>query len=230
MELPSLCRSPGWEAHCNANIGSYYCNYKGTFSIVLLAVVDTEYKSIYVNVGCNGRVSDGGVSNSCSLYQALETGIFMLPPTIPLLCRTQPFPNFFVANNAFAMRQYIMKPCPFKGQPAPNCIFNYQLCRARRTVENVFGITVNRFCVLRKPLIQKPPSTVNIVLAVCVLHNFLMSTHRSWSSYLQPRLLDTESTDTHEVQWYMARRRDAIKKRIAVTKTTSLQLTKQYLE
>jgi len=99
--------------HFNANSGSYYCNYKGTFSILLLAVVDAEYKSMYVNVGCNRRASDGGVSNRCSLYQALEAGIAMLPPTIPLLCRTQLVPHFFVVSNAFTMRQYITKPCPF---------------------------------------------------------------------------------------------------------------------
>jgi len=92
-----------------------------------------------------------------------------------------------------------MKPYPFKDQPAPNRIFNYRLTRARRIVENVFGITANRFRVLRKYI------TVNIVLAICVLHNFLMSTQGSQSSYLQPGLLDTESTDTHEVQCGMWR-------------------------
>jgi len=120
-------------------------------------------------------------------------------PHNTLPCWTLPVPHFFVADNAFAMRHYIMKPCPFKDQPAPNHMFNYQSCRARRIVENVFRITANRFRVLRKPLIQNPPSTVNIVLAVCVLHNFQMSTHGSRSSYLQPRLLDTENTDTREV-------------------------------
>ena len=47
---------------------------------------------------------------------------------------------------------------------------------------------------------QNPASTVNIVLAVCALHNFLMSAQGSRSSYLQPGLLDAESTDTHEVR------------------------------
>ena len=41
--------------------GSYYFNYKHSFSIVVLAVVDADYKFIYIDVRCNGRVADGGV-------------------------------------------------------------------------------------------------------------------------------------------------------------------------
>jgi len=104
---------------------------------VLLAVVDAEYKFLYVDVGCNGRFSDGGVVNRCSLYHALETGPVGLPPAILLPGRTQPVPYFFVADDAFAMKNYIMKPYLFKDQPAPNRIFNYRLSRARRIVENV---------------------------------------------------------------------------------------------
>jgi len=50
----------------------------------------------------------------------LETGTVELPPAIPLPGQTQSVPYFFVADDAFAMRNYVMKPYPFKDQPAPN--------------------------------------------------------------------------------------------------------------
>lgn len=43
------------------NAGSSFYNYKKQNSIMLLTLVDADYKFIYVDVGTNGRVSDGGV-------------------------------------------------------------------------------------------------------------------------------------------------------------------------
>ena len=70
------------------NSGSYYFNYKHTFSVVLLAIVDADYRFIYTDVGCNGRISDGGcngrisdggVFKNCSLYRALEEKRLNIP-------------------------------------------------------------------------------------------------------------------------------------------------------
>ena len=64
------------------NSGSYYFNYKQRFSIVLLAIVDANYNFLYVDNGCNGRISDGGVFKNSTLYTALEENSLNYPTQI----------------------------------------------------------------------------------------------------------------------------------------------------
>ena len=66
------------------NTRSYYFNYKHSFSIHLLALVDADYKFVYVNVGCNGRVADGGVFRNSSLFTALEENKLNIPSPKPI--------------------------------------------------------------------------------------------------------------------------------------------------
>ena len=64
--------------------GSTYFNYKGLFNIVLLALADADYKFIYVDIGCQGRFSDGGVFENCELYQLLPSSQDDIPPPSPV--------------------------------------------------------------------------------------------------------------------------------------------------
>lgn len=181
------------------NSGSYYYNYKNTHSIVLMALADASYRFTYIDVGCNGRISDGGVFNNCSLHSALTNDELNLPQPIPLPGREKPVPYVIVADDAFAMKPYLMKPYPYKDQPGPNRVFNYRLSRARRIVENVFGIIANRFRILRKPIALEPRKVKEIVLAICALHNFLITNKESMNRYAPVGTFDREDENTHAV-------------------------------
>lgn len=76
--------------------GSEYCNYK-------------HYNFIYVNAGCQGRISDGGVFRNCELYQRIEEESLNFPEASALPMRTQRVPCYFVGDEAFALSQNVMK-------------------------------------------------------------------------------------------------------------------------
>lgn len=124
--------------------GSYYYNYKGFHSLVLLALVDSNYKFIYVDVGANGATSDAGIFMNTPLRAALEDNRVGLPPREPLPGGDRPIPYFIVGDDAFALKEYLQKPFPHRGLSRHERIYNYRLSRARRVVENAFGILSNR--------------------------------------------------------------------------------------
>ena len=61
------------------NSGSLYYDYKHNFSLILMALVDAQYRFLYVDVGANGRTSGGCVFGNCRLNAALEENTLHIP-------------------------------------------------------------------------------------------------------------------------------------------------------
>lgn len=57
--------------------GSDFFNYKGYLNIVLF--VEAKYRFIYVNVGCQGRISDGGIFSNTVIQPMIQDGTLLLP-------------------------------------------------------------------------------------------------------------------------------------------------------
>jgi hypothetical protein len=89
---------------------SLYYNYKHFFSIILLALVDGDYKFLWATVGANGAASDCGVFNRSSLLPDLCEGTLGLPPPEPLPNDDIAIPYFLIGDDAFALRTYMLKP------------------------------------------------------------------------------------------------------------------------
>ena len=79
----------------------HFYTYKHTLAIRLLVIVDADYKLLYVNGGCQGRIGDTGMYQNSSLCEALESSSLNIPTAEPLPNQTIPRPFVLVADEAF---------------------------------------------------------------------------------------------------------------------------------
>ena len=66
-----------------------------------------------------------------------------------------------------------MRPFARKALTNERCIFNYRLSRARRVVENAFGILANCWRLYYYCIYLNPDNVTTVVKATIVLHNIL---------------------------------------------------------
>ena len=78
-----------------------YFNYKKSFSIVLLALVDYRYHFTFVDIGSNGSNSDSGIFRNSSLYRKIQNKTLAIPDEKPLTTDDQPCPHVIVGDEAF---------------------------------------------------------------------------------------------------------------------------------
>lgn len=127
---------------CLPNTGSTYFNYKGYFFIVLLACIDADGLFTKIDVGEVERNSDGVVFRTSNLGRALNLDILQLPHSRPLLSSNNEnnFPFYFVADEAFPLTKYLMRPYPKQSLDNKKRVFNYRLSRGRKSIECAFGM------------------------------------------------------------------------------------------
>ena len=151
------------------NSSSLFHNYKGFFSIVLMALVDADYRFIYVDVGDFGSNGDSGIFRNCPLGKNFKDGNLDVPAPkrIPGWPQGGALPHCIVGDEAFPLRMDLMRPFPRgkkeKQLPYNKIIFNYRLSRARWIVENAFGILVQRWRVFDRRICMDDHNVIKIV-------------------------------------------------------------------
>jgi hypothetical protein len=102
--------------------------------------------------------------------------------------------SVIVGDDAFPLRTNLLKPYIRVNLTLKHRVFNYRLSRARRVVENVFGILASRFRVFGRPIEVKVKNVDLILKASCVLHNWLRIT--SSKRYFPSGCVDIEDHST----------------------------------
>ena len=179
---------------CPPKTGTLYHNYKGFFSVVLLALVDADYKFLWVDLGGNGSMSDAQIFNVSELKECMENGTIGFPDPEPMPNDDRNTPYLILGDDAFGLRTYLMKPYSQRGLTNGQLITNYRISRGRRVVENAFGILAQRWQLLLTTMMQTPDNMKVIVEACVCLHNLMRMRYPA----LQNAQLDVEN-DTHDL-------------------------------
>lgn len=156
-----------------------------------MAVCDAHYRFILLDIGDNGRHSDGSVFSNSSFGQAIEANSLNLPGSCPLPGTSSPsLPYVFVGDEAFPLKVNLMRPYPGKELDESKAVYNYRLSRARTIIENSFGILAARWRIFRRPIIAHPNKVVAFAKAAVALHNYLHTTEST--IYCPPGFIDDE--------------------------------------
>lgn len=119
------------------------------------------------------EVSDAGVFSNTQFYKRLVKNELYIPQPDNLPNSEIKQPYVLVGDNAFPLMDNLMKPFSRKNLTTEKTIFNYRLSRARRIVENAFGILSSRCRILLKEINLCPEKATLILLACTHLHNYL---------------------------------------------------------
>jgi hypothetical protein len=131
-----------------------------------------------------------------TIKKLLEEQKLNLPNVMNFPGRNKLVPYVIIVDDAFPLKENIMKPYPGTlGKSSKKRILNYRLSRARRVVENSFGIISAVFRVFRKPLLLEPEKAKLITLACTHLYNFLRKNSASRSNYTPLGSFDQEDLE-----------------------------------
>ena len=178
---------------CPTNSGSLYYNYKGFFSLVLLAIWDAKYTFTLIDIRSYGS------NNDCGILAKSLTGKKFDDIKINLQCAENlagfsrnPLNYFLVGDEIFPLKAWLLRPYPGNLTDSQK-LFNYQLSRSRRTIKNTFGILASCWRIFQRPIKAKVENVQRYSLAVIGLHNCLQQTHNAY--YCPTVFIDSENSN-----------------------------------
>ncbi|XP_020895254.1 putative nuclease HARBI1 [Exaiptasia diaphana] len=149
-----------------------YINRKKFHSIILQALVDSNYLFRDIYVGWPDKVHDSRVFKNSSLFTSCCNRSF-LPQGLAKVISGQAVPPLIIGDSAYGLQDWLMRPFKDHGLlTREETKFNHVLSVTRMVVENAFGRLKGRFRCLGKRLDLCLENCVLVTSACCILHNF----------------------------------------------------------
>ena len=107
-----------------------------------------------------------------------------------------------IADDIIRLKLWFWKLFPGKGLNEEQAIFNYRLGRARRTIENSYGILATRWRIIRRSIKAKPELVDSIIKSFQCQHNYPVLTESA--HYTLSGFIDSEGGSGKSSSWRLA--------------------------
>ena len=151
-----------------------YYNFKIFYSVVLIAIVDANYRFIWASIGAPGNTHDSTYFQSTDLWNEIQLGNALGQKTQTL--NGVEIPPIILGDGAFPLRTWLLKPYGNAVLTEDQRYFNFRLSRARLVTEGAFGRLKCRFRVLHRKCESNKETVKLMGLACVVLHNICIET------------------------------------------------------
>ena len=139
-----------------------------------MAVGDVNYCFTVIDLGQYGSNNDSGVLASSVMGEMFDNGEMNLPaPSKIYQSSEQDLPYFLLGDEIFPLKDWLMRSFPGTGAIEEEKIYNYRHSRARRCIENAFGILSQLRRIFLKPIKASVKNVENYTLACLALQNYL---------------------------------------------------------
>jgi hypothetical protein len=138
----------------------------GTTIVVVSRIrVNADHRFIFIDVGSNGRVNYGAMFRNSTLKSAMQNNLL-----------NWPYNSVIIGDDAFQLRNTLLKPWRKVILTFEQKIFNYRLSRGRSVSDNAFGILAQRFRVFGRPIELKVGTIDLVIRSACYLHSWIRMT------------------------------------------------------
>lgn len=137
-----------------------YRNRKGYFSLNVQVICDANLKIMDVICRWPGSVHDTTIINDSHIRADFESGVYGS--------------DYLLGDSGYPCRAYLLTPFLRPSTPSEEA-YNQAHIKTRNTVERCFGVLKRRFPCLSMGLRVKLPTSMNIIVACCVLHNLALN-------------------------------------------------------
>ncbi|XP_033098280.1 protein ALP1-like [Anneissia japonica] len=139
-------------------------------------------------MGAEGHENDASIFGRSALSKRMEAGSLNVPPPADV-CGVK-LPHVILGDAIFPLRSWLMKPFSENNQTFEKRVYDYRLSRARRCIENAFGVMAARWRILCTT-IKAGLDTVDAIVKACVvLHNYMIQTENA--HYIPSGFIDSE--------------------------------------